>query len=110
MTWSGLHHSTVRIAHLSFETMFLIHSRVAESTTPPGTPPRSAVAATATPAAKSGDLSSSPAKRKYVPDSSDMEIVKKIRLSEIELRDRNSVLRGFKSNVSDSHSVSWATY
>ena len=30
-----------------------------------------------------------------------MEIVKKIRLSEIELRDRNSVLRGFKSNVSD---------
>lgn len=42
----------------------------------------------------------SPTKRRYVADTSDIEIVKKIKLQEIELRDRNTVLRGIKQNVS----------
>lgn len=42
----------------------------------------------------------SPSKRRYVPDSRDIEVVKKIKQNEVELRDRNSVLRGIKPNVS----------
>ncbi|EEB96123.1 hypothetical protein MPER_04797, partial [Moniliophthora perniciosa FA553] len=41
---------------------------------------------------------SSPTKRRYVPDSHDAETVKKIKQQEVELRDRNSVLRGVKAN------------
>ena len=41
-------------------------------------------------------------KRAYVPDAADLEAVKKIRSQEIELRDRNTVLRGVKQNVSVS--------
>ncbi|KAF9018742.1 RNA polymerase II-associated protein [Hymenopellis radicata] len=37
-------------------------------------------------------------KRRYVPDPHDMEVVKKIKRSEIELRDRNAVLQGTKPN------------
>ena len=41
----------------------------------------------------------SPLKRRYVADSQDAEIVKRIKQSEVELRDRNTVLRGIKPNV-----------
>jgi parafibromin len=34
-----------------------------------------------------------------VPDAADVEVVKKIRQGEIELRDHNTVLRGIKNNV-----------
>ena len=40
-----------------------------------------------------------PAKRRYVPDVKYQEAVKKMKLNEIELRDRDSVLRGSKTNV-----------
>ncbi|KAJ7134764.1 RNA pol II accessory factor, Cdc73 family-domain-containing protein [Mycena epipterygia] len=72
---------------------------VAETTTPPGTPPSTSKAlpttlhrsnATATPV--------SPSKRRYVADPRDVEVVKKIKQNEVELRDRNSVLRGIKPN------------
>ena len=34
-----------------------------------------------------------------MPDAADVEVVKKIHLGEIELRDHNTVLRGIKNNV-----------
>ena len=88
--------------------------RTLESTTPPGSPPSvsrhlptpsSSVPHTQTLPSTStrprGDAgpTSSPPKRRYVPDTADVEVVKKIRLSEVELRDRNTVLRGIKNNV-----------
>ncbi|KAI9446951.1 RNA polymerase II accessory factor [Russula earlei] len=82
-----------------------------ESTTPPGTPPPSAYrrppssthhtqALSSTSARSHGDAvqTASPSKRRYVPDVADMEVVKKIRQGEIELRDHNTVLRGIKNN------------
>ncbi|KAF8650038.1 hypothetical protein AX16_005455, partial [Volvariella volvacea WC 439] len=69
-----------------------------ESTTPPGSPPRSAYASLPTPSKPSTDSTSSPTKRRYVVDQADAEAVRKIRLVEIELRDRNTVLRGIKTN------------
>lgn len=76
----------------------------AESTTPPGSPPRSSnkpAAASATPLRSAvAEPTASPSKRRYVADSQDVEVVKKIKQNEIELRDRNTVLRGIKSNVS----------
>ncbi|KAK7056604.1 accessory factor associated with RNA polymerase II [Paramarasmius palmivorus] len=72
------------------------------STTPPGSP-RSTFAPAAS--SKSTTFSTptttttaSPTKRRYVPDSHDAEVVKKIKQQEVELRDRNSVLRGVKAN------------
>lgn len=47
----------------------------------------------------SGAVSSSPTKRKYIPDAQDLDIVKKIKQNEVELRDRTTVLRGIKANV-----------
>jgi parafibromin len=44
-------------------------------------------------------VTASPKKREYVPDAKDVQTVKKIKLNEIELRDRTTVLRGIKSNV-----------
>ena len=41
----------------------------------------------------------SPSKRRYVPDAADIEVVKKICQGEVELRDHNTVLRGVKNNV-----------
>ena len=41
----------------------------------------------------------SPAKRRYVTDSSDLEVVKRNKESEVELADRSTVLRGTKPNV-----------
>ena len=40
-----------------------------------------------------------PLKRRYVADVHDVEVVKKIKQNEVELRDRNTVLRGTKANV-----------
>ncbi|KAI0046442.1 RNA polymerase II-associated protein [Auriscalpium vulgare] len=82
---------------------------LAESTTPPGTPPPSAYYKTlgggptpsrhgASHTGSSAPFSSSSSKRRYVPDSADVDVVKKIRQNEVELRDRNTVLRGVKPN------------
>ncbi|KAF7314495.1 CDC73-C domain-containing protein [Mycena kentingensis (nom. inval.)] len=70
------------------------------STTPPGSPPSSAKRLPTTPhrSANAAASTSSPAKRRYVPDARDAESVKKIKSLEVELRDRNSVLRGTKPN------------
>jgi parafibromin len=68
-----------------------------ESTTPPGTPPRTSLTLTSSPS-KTQPASASPPKRRYVADSQDAEVVKRIKQNEVELRDRNTVLRGVKSN------------
>ena len=72
-----------------------------ESTTPPGSPPRSlrAFPSTTQKSATAEVATSTPAKRRYAPDTADADVVKKIRLAELELRDRNTVLRGSKPNV-----------
>ncbi|TFK25744.1 RNA polymerase II accessory factor [Coprinopsis marcescibilis] len=77
-----------------------------ESTTPPGTPlgKFASLPQTATPSknARSSTTAatstSSPAKRRYVPDNADIEVVKKIKANEVELKDRKTVLRGIKPN------------
>jgi len=78
---------------------------VSESTTPPGTPPTTYARisqSNSTPFASSSRPSdpngTSPSKRRYVADHADMEVVKKIKLNEVELKDRNTVLRGIKPN------------
>ncbi|KAJ7796140.1 RNA polymerase II-associated protein [Mycena olivaceomarginata] len=71
---------------------------VAESTTPPGTPPSGSKVLPATPHRSTTAAQASPSKRRYVADSRDVQVVKKIKQNEIELRDRNSVLRGTKPN------------
>ncbi|KAF5388611.1 hypothetical protein D9757_004641 [Collybiopsis confluens] len=85
-------------------------SATSDSTTPPSTPPPHLTQLysspskypPATPHAHSSPNNSklfeSPVKRKYVPDTADMDSIKKIRVHEIELRDRNTVLRGVKKN------------
>ncbi|KAG8217065.1 RNA pol II accessory factor, Cdc73 family-domain-containing protein [Butyriboletus roseoflavus] len=75
-----------------------------ESTTPPGTPPRrggTSAAPSTTPKHASHPHAAdatSPSKRRYVADAQDMEVVKRIKHNEVELRDRNTVLRGTKPN------------
>ncbi|OAX39460.1 RNA polymerase II-associated protein [Rhizopogon vinicolor AM-OR11-026] len=73
-----------------------------ESTTPPGTPPHpgAAILPLTTPkrAAHTADTTTSPSKRRYVPDQQDVEVVKRIKQNEVELQDRNTVLRGTKPN------------
>ncbi|KIJ63413.1 hypothetical protein HYDPIDRAFT_92825, partial [Hydnomerulius pinastri MD-312] len=77
----------------------------AESTTPPGTPLHAgtAVAAPSTTPKHATHLHAldagvSPSKRRYVADAQDIEVVKRIKQSEVELQDRNTVLRGNKPN------------
>ena len=70
----------------------------ADTTTPPGTPPTQTTTLPTT--GQPGAPTSSPTKRRYVVDTTDAEIVKKIKLNEVELSDRNAVLRGAKANVS----------
>jgi parafibromin len=90
-----------------------------ESTTPPGTPPRSSLSASLPSTSQQQKTSSTSAfgssstsgvssssiaptssqKRRYIPDAADAEAVKKIKQQEVELRDRNTVLRGSKPNV-----------
>jgi parafibromin len=78
---------------------------LAESTTPPGTPPWTTTTdqgLPTTPQTRATEASTtSPSKRQYIADTQDVEVVKKIKQNEVELRDRNSVLRGIKSNVRD---------
>ncbi|TCD66405.1 accessory factor associated with RNA polymerase II [Steccherinum ochraceum] len=77
-----------------------------DSTTPPGSPSPSVLALHRPSGASSASASSSrlhdssftPSKRRYVADPADIEVVKKIKTHEIELRDRNTVLRGIKKN------------
>ncbi|KAJ3569996.1 hypothetical protein NP233_g4689 [Leucocoprinus birnbaumii] len=70
-----------------------------ESTTPPGSPPRNLrTLPTATQKSATAEVTSTPAKRRYAPDSHDIDVVKRIKQTEVELRDRNTVLRGTKPN------------
>jgi parafibromin len=74
--------------------------RAGPSTTPPGSPPRGAGSLAALAGAAEGNAGAAvPAKRRYVVDAADAEVVKRIKQAEIELEDRNSVLRGTKPNV-----------
>jgi hypothetical protein len=76
-----------------------------ESTTPPGSPQRSGATAAlqSTPRTGLAEATTSPSKRRYLADAEDVEVVKKIKQNEVELRDRNTVLRGTKTNVSSRH-------
>ncbi|KAH6919192.1 RNA polymerase II accessory factor [Coprinopsis sp. MPI-PUGE-AT-0042] len=79
-------------------------SSAAAGGTPPGTPPQAPAALPTTTPGKSrtggagATSTSSPAKRRYVPDSADLEVVKRIKESEVELKDRTTALRGIKAN------------
>ncbi|KAG6829222.1 hypothetical protein H0H87_012207 [Tephrocybe sp. NHM501043] len=76
-----------------------IVSLASESTTPPGTPPRPTNTAPSAPRrAQAEQMAATPSKRRYVADAQDVEVVKKIKQGEVELRDRNTVLRGIKPN------------
>ncbi|PBK92100.1 CDC73-domain-containing protein [Armillaria gallica] len=82
-----------------------------ETTTPPGTPPprSSNLAPSSSPGkSKVPDTPSSTNKRRYVTDSHDLDVVKKIKQNEIELRDRSSVLRGTKPNNFSSIKTAYA--
>ncbi|KAL9714639.1 accessory factor associated with RNA polymerase II [Leucoagaricus gongylophorus] len=80
-----------------------------ESTTPPGSPPRNIrTLPSTTQKSVTAEVTSIPAKRRYVPDTHDIDIVKKIQLTEIELRDRNTVLRGSKPNNFSAVRASYA--
>ncbi|KAG9001585.1 accessory factor associated with RNA polymerase II [Tulasnella sp. JGI-2019a] len=72
-----------------------------ESTTPKSPPPSTLGLPPVSPSKQEG-TSAAPrvagTKRSYVPDAADLDAVKKIRANEIELRDRNTVLRGVKIN------------
>jgi hypothetical protein len=54
---------------------------------------------TTSPQFKAPDSFAPSTKRRYVADPQDIEVVKKIKLNEIELQDRNTVLRGIKNNA-----------
>ncbi|KDQ59793.1 hypothetical protein JAAARDRAFT_126976 [Jaapia argillacea MUCL 33604] len=85
-----------------YESIVPLVGELSGSTTPPGTPPHSRTTSSVPSAlygvGSSGDVSTSPTKRRYVADAADVEVVKKIKQNEIELRDRNTVLRGTKPN------------
>ncbi|KAG6813366.1 hypothetical protein H0H92_011632 [Tricholoma furcatifolium] len=83
----GRMHENSRIVSLAFSNE--------ADTSPPGSPG----AVQSAPRKAQGDATtSSPSKRRYVADSHDVEAVKKIKQAEVELRDRNTVLRGVKPN------------
>ncbi|KAJ8508175.1 hypothetical protein ONZ45_g9523 [Pleurotus djamor] len=69
-----------------------------DTTTPPGSPVRGSQSISTPYKSAAPDATSSPSKRKYVPDLHDVEVVKKLKQSEVELQDRNTVLRGSKPN------------
>ncbi|KAJ3531519.1 hypothetical protein NMY22_g8117 [Coprinellus aureogranulatus] len=80
--------------------------------TPPGSPPRTATGLPGTSSQRPGVVAStgasaSPVKRRYVPDASDLEVVKRIKENEIELADRITVLRGTKPNNFSSVQATW---
>ncbi|KAH9915268.1 RNA polymerase II-associated protein [Epithele typhae] len=81
------------------------------STTPPGTPPQvrgGAPLPTPSSSHRISESTSSALKRRYVADTADIEVVKKIKQNEIELQDRNTVLRGIKPNNFHSLKESFA--
>ena len=100
----GLHRLLVRIILFMkyYATDGFFWDDAAVSTTPPGTPPRTTgQSQPITPRTRAVEApTTTPLKRRYVADSHDVEVVKKIKQNEIELRDRNTVLRGTKANVS----------
>ena len=73
-----------------------------EGGTPPGSPGKApaSLPASSHKTRATAQESSTSAKRRYVPDANDVEVVKRIKQGEIELQDRNTVLRGTKPNVS----------
>ncbi|THH08708.1 hypothetical protein EW145_g2536 [Phellinidium pouzarii] len=75
-----------------------IVSLQSDSTTPPGTPPQKDATLPAAAGQSGIPSSTAPAKRRHVVDAADAEIVKKIRMNEVELSDRTSILRGTKPN------------
>ena len=79
-------------------------NEAAVSTTPSGTPPRTAgQSQPITPRTRVVEApTTTPLKRRYVADLHDVEVVKKIKQNEVELRARNTVLRGTKANVRNS--------
>lgn len=76
------------------EVKLTCEDRIIESTTPKMEPP--ALPSTTSPSKTPAKAAQ---KRGYAPDPADLDAVKRIRAQEIELRDRNSVLRGVKANV-----------
>ncbi|KAF5324726.1 hypothetical protein D9611_004398 [Ephemerocybe angulata] len=93
----------------------ILHALSGEDGTPPGSPQRTAAGLPAstsqkarTAATSAGAETASPAKRRYVPDSADLEVVKRIKESEIELKDRITVLRGVKPNNFASVRTAWS--
>ncbi|KAJ2927111.1 hypothetical protein H1R20_g10011, partial [Candolleomyces eurysporus] len=81
--------------------------------TPPGTPPRTHASlplssSQKAKAAATGGENASPVKRRYVPDAADVEVVKRIKENEIELRDRNTVIRGIKPNNFSNVRTAWS--
>lgn len=83
-----------------------------EGGTPPGSPTRAAPAIPSSssqkPSASASGQHASPTKRRYVPDSHDLETVKRIKESEIELKDRVTVLRGVKPNNFANVRTAWS--
>lgn len=102
----GEHASCYQVAWLLTLGSWSLPTRPDVSTTPKTPPPNAATlpSSTLSPSKPGGTSSaqqrSGGSKRSYVPDAADLEAVKKIRANEIELRDRNTVLRGVKVNVS----------
>ncbi|KLO15250.1 RNA polymerase II-associated protein [Schizopora paradoxa] len=76
------------------------HDRIvpsaSDSKTPPGSPPQQRSVLSSAPGQSLGAIS--PTKRRYVVDNQDAEVVKRIKQNEVELSDRNTVLRGAKPN------------
>ncbi|KAF8589689.1 CDC73-domain-containing protein [Ramaria rubella] len=67
-----------------------------EASTPPGTPPHGS--SSLHNLSMSSTTPGSPTKRRYAPDTTDIDAVKKLKREEVELRDRTTVLRGIKPN------------
>ena len=72
-------------------------NEAAVSTMPPGTPPRTA--GQSQPITPRTRVVDAPKMRRYVADVHDIEVVRKIKQNEVELRYRNTVLHGTKANV-----------
>ena len=105
MITQGLYRCSVRNDVVLLAPAPLISTPPGESTTPPGTPQHTGSASamsSTSPKFSFSDSTLSPSKKRYVADTMDVDVVKKIKQNEVELRDRNSVLRGVKPVVSVS--------
>ena len=76
-------------------------NEAAVSTSPPDTSPRTVgQSQPITPRTRIMEAPTTmPLMHRYVADVHDVEVVKKVKRNEVELRDRNTVLRGTKANV-----------